>query len=400
MGKSRPHTKKASKSREKSVLKPGGSVSKQKMNEDPSKLLEQAIILLQTGQADAALATAQQAFNAAPANSPTQLSALNTIGDIYVELGDINAARECFLRAVERDPNGTIPESQGGGAEKFLWLAQLSEAGGKDSVGWFEKGVSALRAIIQQLEEKKDPQAVADLEEKKKKLANALCGVAEIYMTDLSWEEDAETRCESLITEALLVDPQGPEVLQTLASIRISQLRTEDAQAALSRSLELWKDLPPEDTKVPDFATRISLARLLMEVSMELEALEVLERLILEDDQSVEAWYLGGWCLFLLAEKGQAPKDAEAETVAGSQREASLVASREWLRQSLTLYDLVQYEDERLKEHALELVDNMNKEIGEDMEDDSNAEDGEEGEEGWDEDIEEGSDDDHEMADS
>ncbi|GIJ81858.1 hypothetical protein Asppvi_000361 [Aspergillus pseudoviridinutans] len=399
MGKSRPHKKKASKSHEKSVLRAGGSVSKQKMNEDPATLLEQAVVLLQTGQADAALAAAQQAFSSAPANSPSQLSALNTIGEIYVELGDINAARECFLRAVELDPNGTIPEPDGGGAEKFLWLAQLSEAGGKDSVQWFEKGVSALRTIIQQLEEKQDPQAAAELAEKKKKMANALCGVAEIYMTDLSWEEDAENQCESLITEALLVDPQAPEVLQTLASIRISQLRQDDARAALSRSLELWKDLPPEDPRVPEFATRVSLARLLMEVTMELEALEVLERLILEDDQSVEAWYLGGWCLYLLAEKREAPKDAEAEASPESQRLASLVASREWLKQSLTLYDLVQYEDERLKEHALELVEEMNKEIGEDMEDDSNAEDAE-GEEGdWEEEIEGESDEDHEMAD-
>ena len=104
-----------------------------------------------------------------------------------------------------------------------------------------------------------------------------------------SWEEDAESRCEALITEALLVTPEAPEVLQTLASIRISQLRTEDAQAALKRSISLWKDLTPEDPKVPDFAVRVSLARLLMEVTLEFEALEVLERLILEDDQSVEA---------------------------------------------------------------------------------------------------------------
>lgn len=198
-----------------------------------------------------------------------------------------------------------------------------------------------------------------------------------------------------------MVDPQAPEVLQTLASIRISQLRQDDARAALSRSLELWKDLPPEDPKVPEFATRVSLARLLMEVAMELEALEVLERLILEDDQSVEAWYLGGWCLYLLAEKRQAPKDAEADASPESQRQASLVASREWLKQSLTLYDLVQYEDERLKEHALELVDEMNKELGEDMEDDSNAEDaeGEEGEGDWEDEIEDESDEDYEMAD-
>ncbi|GKZ29064.1 hypothetical protein AbraIFM66950_002801 [Aspergillus brasiliensis] len=399
MGKSRPHNKKASKSRAKTVLGAGGSVSKQKMNEDPSKLLEQATIQLQTGQPDAALSLAQQALNNAPDNSPSQLVALNTVGEIYVELGDIDVAKQHFMRAIELDPNGTIPEAQGGGAEKFLWLAQLSETGGKDSVQWFEKGVSSLRHIIQQLEQKPGPEEALELAEKKRKMANALCAVAEIYMTDLSWEEDAESRCESLITEALLVAPNAPEVLQTLASIRISQLRTEEAQAALTRSLELWKDLPPEDLSIPDFATRISLSRLLMEVGMELEALEVLERLILEDDQSVEAWYLGGWCLQLLAGKQQAPKDAEEDgNTPEARRHASLVASREWLKQSLTLYDLVQYEDDRLKEHALELVQEMNKEIGEDIDDDE-AEEGEE--EDWeDEEIEVESDGDHEMADS
>ncbi|KAL2828903.1 hypothetical protein BDW59DRAFT_170692 [Aspergillus cavernicola] len=339
MGKPRPHKKKASKPREKSVLSAGGSISKRKMNdnEDPTKLLEQSTILLQTGQADAALSLAQKALENAPPNSPAQLLALNAVAEIYVELGEIELAKGHFLQAVELDPAGSTPEAQGGGAEKFLWLAQLSEVGGKHSVQ--------------------------------------------------CWEEDAENRCDALITEALMVQPGSPEVLQTLASIRISQLREDDARTALLRSIELWKDLPPEDPNVPDFATRISLSRLLMEVSMLLEALETLERLILEDDQSVEAWYLGGWCLYLLGEKGEAPNDPEEEIdeAPASKRQASLVASREWLKQSLTLYELVQYEDDRLKEHALELVQNMDKELGEEIEDDSNDEGGEEG---WEEDIE------------
>lgn len=138
---------------------------------------------------------------------------------------------------------------------------------------------------------------------------------------------------------------------------------------------------------------------------MELEALEVLERLILEDDHSVEAWYLGGWCLYLLAQKEQAPKTAEAEENPASKRHASLVASREWLKQSLKLYDLIEYEDVRLKEHALELVQEMNKELGEDMDDESEAEDalaGGNDDDEWEDEIEAGSDsdDDHEMADS
>lgn len=181
MGKPRPHKKKASKS--KSALRAGNSTSK--MNEDPSKLLEQATILLQTGQADVALSIAQRALELAPKSS-AQLSALNTVAEVYIELGEIDVAREHFMRAVELDPDGTIPESQGGGAEKFLWLSQLSEQGGMDSVKWFEKGVSSLRHTIQQLEGTNDPQNLATLEEKKRKMANALCGVAEIYMTDLS----------------------------------------------------------------------------------------------------------------------------------------------------------------------------------------------------------------------
>ncbi|KAJ5221716.1 uncharacterized protein N7469_010603 [Penicillium citrinum] len=400
MGKPRPQkrkSKKSSKSSQKSVLGPGGSISKHSMAQDPSTLVDQATILLQTGRADEALPTAQQALELAGDNGSAQLPAVNLLGEINVELGDIDTARDCFARAVELDPNGSIPESEGGGSEKFLWLAQLNEQGGAESVQWFEKGVASLRHTLQTLDGKTSKEGLAEIQEKKLKLSNALCAVAEIYMTDLSWEEDAEARCDALISEAISVTPDAPEVLQTLASIRISQLRTDEAQAALRKSIGLWKDLPPDDLSIPDFAVRISLARLLMEVSLEFEALEVLERLILEDDQSVEAWYLGGWCLYLLAEKQQAPKDITEDDPTESPRHASLVASREWLKQSLKLYQLLEYEDERLRDHAAELVQGMNQEIGEDMDDDSEAE----GEGEWEEEeIEVNSDDDHEMADS
>jgi len=188
MGKPRPQKKKSSKSKssKKSVLGPGGSVSQVKMSEDPSALLDQATILLQTGRIDEALATAQEALDLAAGNASAQLQAVNLLGEINVELGEIDTAREYFLGAVQQDPNGSIPEAEGGGAEKFLWLAQLSEQGGADSVQWFEKGVSSLRQSLQQMEGKTSAEDVANAAEKKTKMANALCAVAEIYMTDLS----------------------------------------------------------------------------------------------------------------------------------------------------------------------------------------------------------------------
>jgi tetratricopeptide (TPR) repeat protein len=199
----------------------------------------------------------------------------------------------------------------------------------------------------------------------------AKCGAADHNETHCRWEPDAEARCEKLITEALLAAPNAPEPLQTLASIRISQTRLSEAKKALSDSMALWNELTPEDPSIPDFPTRISLARLLMEVGMEEDALTVVERLVSEDDQSVEAWYLGGWCLFLLGQKrleeGKGTLDDDARVKKGHERAelhtASLVSSQEWLRQSLTLYEVLEYEDERLRDHALELVERLDGEL-------------------------------------
>lgn len=194
---------------------------------------------------------------------------------------------------------------------------------------------------------------------------------------DYSWNDDAEQRAEALVTEACMVAPDTPEPLQTLASVRLSQEKLEDARAALTRSLGLWSDLGPEDAaQIPDFPTRISLARLLMEAEMEEQALEVLERLIAEDDHSVEAWYLGGWCLHLLADK-KATDNNTATTSEGhrqDERTRTLKSSRLWLLKCMKLYGKLEYEDERLKGHAEELIAEMNKVLGPPPEDE-NAED-------------------------
>ncbi|KAL1306894.1 hypothetical protein AAFC00_005539 [Neodothiora populina] len=346
--------------------------------ETPEQLYAQAIAHLEQTDPEAALSTAQRLLAALPPSQPQlQLPALNLLGEVNVELGNVEDARAYFIQATELDPEGQIPEALGGGAEKFLWLAQLCEEGGSESVGWFEKGVRALQHEISTLEnqdvarasdEEKEAREM-QLEEKREKLAEALCAVAEVYMTDLSWEQDAEARCESLITEALLVTPDSPSVLQTLASIRLSQLKLDDARSALTRSISLWRRLDPEDPLVPDFPTRVSLARLLMEAEMEEEAMDVLERLALEDDESVEAAYLGGWCLHLVAEKKRAAAVADESDMsdAGAQNAeimAVLRNSRAWLLSCLKLYRTLEYEDERLKEHAEELVGRLNDVLG------------------------------------
>ena len=135
-----------------------------------------------------------------------------------------------------------------------------------------------------------------------------------------------------------------------------------------------------------------------MESEMEEQALEVLEGLVAEEDSSVEAWYLGGWCLRLLGEKlttrreeagkiksknGATPvlrdircgkDEEEEEKEVGEERKALMVASRDWLSNSLRLYDVSEYEDERLRDHALELVRELDAELGEGKENEEEVE--------------------------
>ncbi|MCJ1383122.1 NAD-dependent histone deacetylase sir2 [Xylographa soralifera] len=415
MAKSKPsnRSKRNRRDKERSILNgtqvPRSKIHKPQVALDTTALLIEATALLQTGQPDAALPVAQRALALLQPTSskPTHLSlpALYLLGEIFLELGDPSSAATTFLQAVSLDPDGQIPENEGGGVEKFLWLAQLCEEGGEESIRWFEKGTEVLERDIVDLEAqmatgvKEDERGVL-LEEKKRKLAAALCGMVEVWMTDLSLSPEAEAACTALITRALATSPNAP-TLQTQASLLLSQCDLHKARSVLSQSLSLWQDLPPEHPDIPDFPTRISLSRLLMEAGMEDHAISVLEGLVAEEDGSVEAWYLGGWCTSLMAVLGRPSEEFEAgngedpmdeSTLAkdimkdgeklntSEERNTLLITSREWLKNSLRLYEIQEYEDDRLRDHALEVVKQLDGLLG-DVGDDEGAVEGEEWEE-------------------
>jgi tetratricopeptide (TPR) repeat protein len=357
------------------------------------ELLTQAAELLEQSQAELALPLAEEALRRLEEERQHEQNDIDTLlrlsaegkatlpevlsleGEIQLAVGNVEGARRSFTKATQMDENGALVSAQ-----PWLWLAQLCEEGGRESIAHFEKATEVLRNQIEVLEDE-EARAVENndlvLNKKRSELADALAAMAEVYMTDLSWEEDAESRCENFITEAVAVCPDSLSagILQTLASIRISQERIDDARQALKRSMEIWKDIPldVESDSRPDFATRVSLSRLLMEIEAEPEALTVLEGLIKEDDQSVECWYLGGWCQMLISQKA----GADTETLQKSQEQA-----KTWLDNCLRLYRVQLYEDERLRDHAAELVQQLNKALGveDQMEDDDAWEDEEDAE--------------------
>ena len=154
---------------------------------------------------------------------------------------------------------------------------------------------------------------------------------------------------------------------------------------------------------------------------MEEEALEVLSGVVEGDESSVEGWYLGGWGLWILAEREEeeerhgiesANARAEVETAAEDggelivatkdssnrrlkpssfiqdrkekNRITHLRDSRTWLNTCLSLAAQLDYEDERLRDHAQELVQEIERlllEQGVALEEDEGDEGDEE--EGW-----------------
>lgn len=56
---------------------------------------------------------------------------------------------------------------------------------------------------------------------------------------------------------------------------------------------------------MPPLETRLGLVKLFLELSLFTPALVVLQGIMASDDQEVEAWYLEGWCFFLMAEQAK-----------------------------------------------------------------------------------------------
>lgn len=128
-----------------------------------------------------------------------------------------------------------------------------------------------------------------------------------------SFEPEAEKTCEDLLKLALQTDRNNPEALQTLASVRMSQQRPDDAKQILEQVWTRWKDLDLDDPALPLIPTRLSLVKLFLELSLYTPALLVLQGIIATDDQEVEAWYLEGWCFFLMSETAKESCDGRLD---------------------------------------------------------------------------------------
>ncbi|ORX67780.1 TPR-like protein [Linderina pennispora] len=268
---------------------------------------------------------------------------------IQLEMGSVDPAINCLQKCVQLSPER--------GFEKYMYLGQFSVE--LEAVKYFELGVQAMQRDLAEL-----PQDSLQAAELRRMMAEAYVAITEIFLTDCCDEPDAEQKCEQLLQLAVESDPECPEVYQTLASVRMSQARPDDARECLKKGMSLWINKDPNDPQIPSYDNRLALARLLLEVDEKEEALSLLERLQKQDDENVDLWYLYGWTYKLQAE----------DTSEDGDKADLLRSARACLRRAIKLAQMQEYEDESLVAHAQELVTGINELVPDDGNDDAEEE--------------------------
>ena len=209
----------------------------------------------------------------------------NQIANCAIQLQDFGLAESWLIKSLEIEPN------------QFFALLQLGQLKtGREAATLYFNAINAGNFLISQ--------TTTDLKllhELKREVANALCALCELYMTDLCDEQDAEQKCEEFMNEAYKLDPQNPEVYQTTASVRISQCRVPEAAKLLQDGMDLWyQELTTDEPLVhdqswPTYTSRLALAKLLIEVECFDRAISIIETLECENDEDFEVWYLFSW---------------------------------------------------------------------------------------------------------
>lgn len=195
-------------------------------------------------------------------------------------------------------------------------LAQLQRS--EEALLSYRQGIELLILLLVQKQEEIDngnesnPELSTDV--LKKQICKAFSSIADLYLTDLCYEEGAEVLCEESIMKALEIDIESLDAHQSLVSLRLSQSRNEEAcniifivytkLTAIRDEINartVMEDLDDQDEpiEVPEIDFCISTAKLLIECGATQpnlceNAMDLIADLLQQDDENIELWYIMG----------------------------------------------------------------------------------------------------------
>ena len=345
-----------------------GSSKKKNRQRQPKKappnfsvdeLVEAASVAFANQEVDSSMALYTAALDAQSklleASDPTKRKSLidQRVGllekraETKTTMGDPDGAREDYQQALDLHKSTETLQSDPSWYERsaslYLYIGQTSV--GPEAIAAYEQALSILETCLAQCQKVSEKNAIIDVTQQ---IAGVCCNAAEVYLTDLCDEPDAEQQCEKWVQKALSfqipsaddTEKTQPTVdaLQLLANLRISQCRSSEALPAIleayrqieipCRSLARLVDIAPNTADVdakmeegqakelshvdavqalPGFEFRCQTAKIMLEAAAVAEkadlsdrtacqhaAIFVLASLMAENDEVVEVWALLG----------------------------------------------------------------------------------------------------------
>eukprot|EP00698_Gefionella_okellyi_P012807 TRINITY_DN3473_c0_g1_i2.p1 TRINITY_DN3473_c0_g1~~TRINITY_DN3473_c0_g1_i2.p1 ORF type:complete len:301 (+),score=86.77 TRINITY_DN3473_c0_g1_i2:212-1114(+) len=232
---------------------------------------------------------------------PNNTTAMDALADLCRDQGQLEQAKTLYNQSIALAPNENFT--------KYLNIALLLE--GTEAVRAFSYGIQLIQAEITAVQAGEHE---GDAKWLSSQLCSAYVSLADVYLTDLCFDENAETFCEQYLASAVQADPTSYEPMQKLASVRMSQQRTDEARAALEQSMAMWMksdmattdepdEAPPadaddadfmddDDSVLPPLEFRLETAKILLELNMPEKAHLIAEVCLAEDDENIELLYV------------------------------------------------------------------------------------------------------------
>ncbi len=310
----------------------------------PELLIEQANIALSNVQPELALKFYERALLL----SPNDTNIMDALSDVYIQLGNNVKGKELLLNSVTLQPTVN--------PYKWMYLAQLQQ--GLEAKNSYNKGIELLLPLA------------TDNSEIQHQLCKIYCSIAELYLTDLCYEDGAEDCCERAINEALLLDKTSIDARQTLVNLKLSQNRGNDAVVIIqevyneiktiinrinTRAIinELKNENDDDDVLLPELDFCISTCKLLIECAsfkpqLAEYAIDLGSELLNLDDDNIELWYILG-----VAALGMDPPDIDSSKY---HLERALAMMNEMIEKDKNAF--IYHEEYKLVQEHLKLVEN------------------------------------------
>mmetsp|Transcript_16733 Transcript_16733/g.57111 ORF Transcript_16733/g.57111 Transcript_16733/m.57111 type:complete len:435 (+) Transcript_16733:345-1649(+) len=255
----------------------------------PAVLARRARQLAERGEAEAALRLYVKVLEL----EPDDTDAMDGAAELLAEIGDSDGAKELLAKSMELRPSA--------GCGKYVLMGHLEH--GAKAVASFERALELLageKARLGLASDGDGEDTRARKRENAQRTSSVMAALAKVYLTDCYDEDDAGGRCERLLDEALVLNPDNPEACQALADLRLSQGRQGEALLLVRRTCEICSRTADGLAASYDFRTVTS--RLLVELSQYEMGAALLEELAAEDDEDTEVWYLAGICYMMLGD--------------------------------------------------------------------------------------------------